>query len=69
MEAKIDGKLVDIVWENDLNDKTHIFSLANIQRLKNQQDIKIKLIGEKIGAPENYEISYVVPAIGVFTMI
>ena len=33
VEAKIDGKLVDIVWENDLDDNTHIFSLANIQRL------------------------------------
>ena len=69
VEARIDGKLVDIVWENDLDDKTHIFSLANIQRLEIQQDIKIKLVGEKIGAPENYEIEYIVPAEGTFMMI
>ena len=69
VEAKIDGKSVDIVWENDLNDKTHIFSITNIQRLEKQQDIKINLFGEKIGAPENYEITYIVPATGVFTMI
>jgi uncharacterized protein YfaS (alpha-2-macroglobulin family) len=69
VEAKIDGKLVDIVWENDLSDKTHIFSISNIQRTEKQQDIKINLKGDNIGAPEKYEITYIVPATGVFTMI
>lgn len=68
IEAKIDGKLVDIVWENDLNDKTHVFSIPNIHRLDRQRSIKINLFGDKIGAPENYEIIYIVPAAGVFTM-
>lgn len=68
IEAKLDGKLVDIVWENDLNDKTHVFSIPNIHRLDRQRSIKINLFGDKIGAPENYEIIYIVPAAGVFTM-
>lgn len=68
IDAKIDGKSVDIIWENDLNDKTHIFSISNIQKIERQQDIKINLIGDNIGAPEHFEINYEIPEAGIFKL-
>ena len=68
LSANIDGKPIEIVWEDKLNSQTHDFSIPNILRSNEIQKLEITVDGKNIKAEEIFTINQNIPIANDFNL-
>jgi len=69
VSAKLDGKELEIVWSGESKPKEFNFSIENLSRTKQDQQVEIDIDGKKTGVDFEQKEKVIIPAIDDFKVV